>query len=99
MTLLPSIGPGQVHVVHVGATEHEQGANLSPPFARRAVGSDGLLRGHDRARMLKAGEPVKVVSERLGHASAMIPLGVYTHTLPGMQRDAANKLAAMVLGS
>lgn len=49
--------------------------------------------------MLKAGEPVKVVSERLGHASAMITLGVYTHTLPGMQRDAANKLAAMVLGS
>jgi hypothetical protein len=46
-----------------------------------------------------AAEPVKVVSERLGHASPMITLGVYTHTLPGMQRHAANRLAAIVLGS
>jgi integrase len=40
-----------------------------------------------------------VVSERLGHASAVITLGTYPHTLPGMQREAASKLAAMVLGS
>ena len=40
-----------------------------------------------------------VVSERLGHRSAMITLSVYAHVMPGMQRDAANQLAAMVLGS
>ena len=33
--------------------------------------------------------PVKVVSERLGHASATITLNVYQSVLPGMQRDAA----------
>ena len=43
--------------------------------------------------------PGKVVSERLAHASAVITLGTYPHTLPGMQREAASELAAMVLGS
>ena len=33
--------------------------------------------------------PVKVVSERHGHASATITLNVYQSVLPGMQRDAA----------
>jgi integrase len=74
--------------------------------AQQAFGEELLptIRLHDLRHthatlLLKAGEPVKVVSERLGHASAMITLGVYTHVLPGMQRDAANRLAAMVLGS
>jgi integrase len=43
--------------------------------------------------------PGTVVSERLAHASEVITLGTYPHTLPGMQREAASKLAAMVLGS
>jgi integrase len=42
---------------------------------------------------------VKVVSERLGHASATITLGVYAHTMPGMQRQAAAKFAALVYGA
>jgi integrase len=39
--------------------------------------------------LLKAGVPVKVVSERLGHATASFTLDVYSWVLPGMQADAA----------
>jgi integrase len=74
--------------------------------ARTELGPDELrtirlydLRHTHATLLLKAGVPVKVVSERLGHSSAMITLSVYTHTLPGMQAEAASKLAAMVLGS
>lgn len=33
--------------------------------------------------------PVKVVSERLGHANAAFTIETYQHVLPGMQADAA----------
>lgn len=39
--------------------------------------------------------PVKVVSERLGHARASIGLDVYGHVLPGMQEAAVTKLDAL----
>ena len=39
---------------------------------------------------------VKVVSERLGHASVGITLDTYSHAIPAMQEDAAAKIAALV---
>lgn len=52
---------------------------------------------HTHATLLLAnGKPVKVVSERLGHASPTITLSVYAHVLPGNQKDAANSFAALV---
>jgi len=33
----------------------------------------------------------KVVSERLGHASIGITLDTYSHVMPGMQEEAAEK--------
>jgi integrase len=48
--------------------------------------------------LLAAGEPVKVVSERLGHASATITLTVYQHVYPGMGRQAADRFAAPLRG-
>ena len=42
--------------------------------------------------LLGAGEHVKVVSERLGHASAALTLDVYSHVLPDMQQRAAEKM-------
>jgi integrase len=48
--------------------------------------------------LLQAGTPVKVVSERLGHATPTITLGVYAHVMPGMQRDAARAFADLVFG-
>jgi integrase len=41
------------------------------------------------ALLLKAGVPIKVVSERLGHATASFTLDVYGWVLPGMQAEAA----------
>jgi integrase len=38
------------------------------------------------------GENVKVVSERLGHASIMTTLDTYGHLLKGMQEGAAEKI-------
>ena len=45
--------------------------------------------------MLKQGVHPKVVSERLGHASIQITLDRYSHVLPSMQREAADKMDAM----
>lgn len=68
--------------------------------------ADGLpaVRLHDLRHthatlMLGAGVPVKVVSERLGHASVTITLSIYAHVMPGMQADAAAQFAALVAGS
>jgi integrase len=68
-----------------------------------AAGAVPDIRLHDMRHthatlLLAAGTPVKVVSERLGHASAVITLGVYAHVTPGMQREAAAKLANLVYG-
>jgi hypothetical protein len=38
---------------------------------------------------LKAGVPVKVVSERLGNSNPAFTMTVCQHVLPGMQADAA----------
>ncbi len=45
---------------------------------------------------LAKGTPVKVVSERLGHASPTVTLSVYAHVLPGDQREAAVAFAALI---
>jgi integrase len=73
--------------------------------ARKALGEDRLskIRLHDLRHthatlLLAAGVPVKVVSERLGHASAMITLGIYAHVMPGMQAEAAAKFGALLYG-
>lgn len=52
------------------------------------------LRHTHATLMLSAGVPVKVVSERLGHASAVMTLNVYAHVLSGEQEDAVSRLEA-----
>jgi integrase len=47
------------------------------------------LRHTHGSLLLKEGVPVKVVSERLGHAQIAHTLETYQHVLPGMQEDAA----------
>ncbi|NLO27356.1 MAG: site-specific integrase [Actinobacteria bacterium] len=67
---------------------------------RRLIRRHGFcIRFHDlrhthASQLLKAGVPVKVVSERLGHATASITLDVYSHVLPGMQEAAVAKIDA-----
>lgn len=45
---------------------------------------------------LEAGVHPKVVQEWLGHASIAITLDTYSHAVPAMQEDAAEKIAALL---
>lgn len=54
------------------------------------------LRHTHATLLLKAGVPVKVVSERLGHANVAFTMNVYQHVLPGMQAQAAETFAALL---
>jgi len=58
---------------------------------------DGLVKKADR-EALAAGVPVKVVSEQLGHAGVALTLDVYSHVLPHMQDDAAERVEALLRG-
>lgn len=44
--------------------------------------------------MLKAGEPVHVVSRFLGHSNVQITLDTYAHVLPGQDEQAVIALVA-----
>ena len=41
--------------------------------------------------------PVKVVSERLGHATPAFTIDTYQHVLPGMQADAARRVFEQIV--
>jgi integrase len=45
---------------------------------------------------LKAGVPIKVITERLGHESPAFTMKQYAHVIPGMQADAARIVASTV---
>ena len=69
----------------------------------RAVARSGLpavtlhdLRHTHATLLLKAGVPVKVVSERLGHSNPGFTMSVYQHVLPGMQAQAATAFAELL---
>ena len=52
---------------------------------------------HVATLMLKAGEPVKVVADRLGHSSIGITLDTYSHVLPNMQETAAEAVERVLI--
>lgn len=56
------------------------------------------LRHTSASLMLTAGVHPKIVSERLGHASIAITLDLYSHVIPSMQTDAAERLGSIILG-
>lgn len=67
---------------------------------QKAVSSAGVpwiglhgLRHTSATLALSAGVPLKVVSERLGHASTAITADLYQHVIPGMQRSASSKIS------
>jgi integrase len=70
---------------------------------RQALGEDAVpvIRLHDLRHthatlLLLAREPVHVVSQRLGHASAVVTMTIYAHVLPGNQRETANTFARLI---
>lgn len=69
--------------------------NFTKEFTRQVKEADigkttlhGLRHSHI-THLLKSGVPIKVVSERAGHANITITLSIYAHVLPNMQADAA----------
>jgi integrase len=46
--------------------------------------------------LIKAGVPVKVVSERLGHGNPAFTIDTYQHVLPGMQAEAARTFERLI---
>jgi len=47
---------------------------------------------------LVSGVHPKVVQERLWHTSISITLDIYSHVVPAMETDAAERVAALILG-
>jgi integrase len=54
------------------------------------------LRHSHATQLLASGIHPKIAQERLGHASIAITMDLYSHVLPGMQEDAANKVDAAI---
>jgi integrase len=78
--------------------------DLITDWFRRLARGAGLppIRLHDvrhsyATAALAAGIPAKVISERLGHATIAITLDVYSHVIPGMDAQAANAVASLIL--
>jgi hypothetical protein len=46
--------------------------------------------------LVRAGTPIKVVSERLGHAAPAFTMATYQHVMPGMQAEAARTFEALL---
>jgi integrase len=56
-----------------------------------------LRHTHD-SLLLKQDIHPKIVSERLGHADVRITLDTYSHLLPGLQEETAEKIGEMLFG-
>jgi integrase len=69
------------------------------------VAASGLprIRFHDLRHThaslgLAEGIHPKVMSERVGHSSISITMDTYSHVIPALQRDAADRIAALIYG-
>lgn len=54
------------------------------------------LRHTHASLLVAAGVPIKVVSERLGHANPGFTMATYQHVLPGMGADAADRFGQLI---
>jgi len=54
------------------------------------------LRHTHASLLVAAGTPIKVVSERLGHANPGFTMATYQHVLPGMGAEAADKFSRLL---
>ena len=78
------------------------GRHLGHPDRDHTHGSgvprDARLRHTWATLALRASVHPKVVQERLGHSNIGVTLSIYSHVSAGMQRDAAETVAAMIFG-
>jgi integrase len=62
---------------------------------RKGITLHDMRRTH-ASLLAAAGVSVKTAQDRLGHANASTTLNVYMRTLPGLQREAADKVDALL---
>jgi integrase len=85
----------------------EDGSPLDPDVVSQRF--DRLARGANLPRIpfhglrhsyataaLRAGVAIAIVSSRVGHASPSITMNVYQHVIPGMDQDAADRIAGIL---
>lgn len=88
----------------------EDGSPVHPDSFTQAFDAEVRRSGLPRIRLhdlrhthatiaLRAGIPVKVISERLGHENPAFTMKQYAHVLPGMQAEAAALIASLVTGA
>jgi integrase len=103
LAILTAISTGRDHDDY----GHDDGAPIHPHVVsdafKKLVARSPIprIRFHDLRHthatlLLKAGVPIKVVSERLGHATPGFTMATYQHVLPGMQQEAARTFAAIL---
>jgi integrase len=56
------------------------------------------LRHTHATLLLKEGVHPKIVQERLGHSNITVTLDRYTHALPNLQKEAAEKIGSSIFG-
>lgn len=70
------------------------GADAGPPRLPAI-----LHERNDASIALSAGVHPKIVAERLGHSDVKVTLSIYSHLLPGVQEEAAEKVAGLILAA
>jgi len=106
MTDILSYGPSFQNLGFV--IRQEDGSPLCPDSMsrkwRRFLESNNLpkirlhdLRHSNATALIQAGVNPRVVQQRLGHADVNITLNTYTHVLPEMDMDAAERLGEIML--
>ena len=68
-------------------------AKLVSQAGVRRISFHGLRHTH-ATDLLRAGVHPKIASERLGHSSVAITMDIYSHALPGLQEEAAQRIDA-----
>jgi integrase len=93
--------PGWVFANADGRPIHPQAISQAFERIARRAGVPVIrlydLRHTHGTLLIKDLVPVKVVSERLGHANIAFTIETYQHVLPGMQADAARAFEALVV--
>ena len=97
----PVRGPGGRILAAVSVSGPIERLTRSPGrmHAPAVVAAGDRIRLHDlrhsyASAALAAGVPAKVVSERLGHANIGITMDTYSHVMPQLDQEAANKVAS-----
>ena len=83
-----------VHPESIYQLFHRQVRRLDMP----RICFHGLRHTH-ASLLVAAGTPIKVVSERLGHANPGFTMATYQHVMPGMGAEAADKFSQLLAAS